>query len=793
VSSIKTCTATFTAVWGGSGTEPSGCLAAPAVIYPASAGPIGSSISQYTGATQYPDLAYDKCQQVYLAVWSLGGTIRGRFISEDGVGVGDTFYVTTGQYAQAPKVIYNPNLGNFLVAWHSSVTDNRTEVRSAIVSYPPGPAAAGTVLSASTFSSRWITRPAIGYSTGSGQYFVAWSRYATNDAEINARLVDTLGAAVGGEIPVTSSTSEYDREPTVGYFPGTNRFLLAWAGTGTSVDFVRGQLYNASTGATYGSPIALGQNTYTYVPEAVLNTASGNMFVVWIQNDSASGGWRPFGRFVNGDGALLTATTRLSATEGSYDANSIDYNPLSRTFFLVTHGSSTAQDVGFEIGGDGTPLGTAATVTSITLTGLTGSFNPRLAASKHQPRWLIGTAASFSSLWTQLIGGGTPTPIYQLNVTAPSHGTVTGSGINCGTGGSACFAIFETSSSVTLTATPDTGYRFSSWGGNCSGTSTTATVTVDGVKTCTAAFSPSVAGVGSDFTNDLKADILWRHVTNGQIWLWPMDGTARTSETFVRTVADTDWEVRAVGDFTGDRSADIMWRNKTTGMVYLWPMNGTTPASETYVGTVDTAYDIVSSGDYDGDGKADLLWRNLSSGDVWVWLMNGATVTQASFLGTAATGYVVKGSGDLNADGRCDIVWHRATTGEVWVWLSNGTTSPDQVYVGTVPDTGYQIAQVIDFSGDGKADILWRHATNGDVWIWLMNGASRTSESWVGTVADTNYRIVSAGDYNGDLKADILWWNSSSGDVWIWLMNGTTRTSEAWVATVPDTGYHIVK
>ena len=42
----------------------------------------------------------------------------------------------------------------------------------------------------------------------------------------------------------------------------------------------------------------------------------------------------------------------------------------------------------------------------------------------------------------------------------------------------------------------------------------------------------------SDFTGDLKSDILWRHATRGEVWLWPMDGATRASELQVRTVSE---------------------------------------------------------------------------------------------------------------------------------------------------------------------------------------------------------------------------------------------------------------
>ena len=304
----------------------------------------------------------------------------------------------------------------------------------------------------------------------------------------------------------------------------------------------------------------------------------------------------------------------------------------------------------------------------------------------------------------------------------------------------------------------------------------------------------TVGGASSfDFTGDGKSDILWRHATRGEVWEWPMDGAAPTAETHVRTVADTDWEIRGVGDQTGDGKADILWRNKTTGVIYFWPMDGSTPVSETYVATVDPAYDIVGSGDYDGDGKSDILWRHMTTGAVWIWLMNGATPLSQVYVDTVDPGYVVKGSGDLNGDTKADIAWHHATTGEVWVWLMNGAVRSSQTHIGTVADVGYQIVGVADHSGDGKADILWYHATRGEVWIWPVDGTTVVSESYVDTVPDTGYQIVGTGDYNGDGKADILWHHATRGEVWAWLMNGSTKLSETWVATVPDVGYQIVK
>jgi len=51
-----------------------------------------------------------------------------------------------------------------------------------------------------------------------------------------------------------------------------------------------------------------------------------------------------------------------------------------------------------------------------------------------------------------------------------------------------------------------------------------------------------IVGTG-DYDGDGKADLLWHHATDGDVWLWPMDGAARLAETKVATVPDTGYHV----------------------------------------------------------------------------------------------------------------------------------------------------------------------------------------------------------------------------------------------------------
>ncbi len=294
-----------------------------------------------------------------------------------------------------------------------------------------------------------------------------------------------------------------------------------------------------------------------------------------------------------------------------------------------------------------------------------------------------------------------------------------------------------------------------------------------------------------DLDGDAHSDILWRHAAQGDLWLWPMDGTLKRADWYLGTVPDPNWQIRAEGDFDGDGRTDLMWRNSATGEIYYWRMGGYEVLSQWYIDTVSTTFDIVSVADYDGDTKADLFWRQASSGEAWVWLMDGPNVREAFWVGTVDPAYEVAGSADMDGNSQADVLWRNKFTGEVWVWLVGDLVTMH--YVDTVPDLGYKIAAVTDFTGDGRADILWRHDTLGDVWVWTMNGATRVSQAQAGTVADTGYQIVNSGDYDLDGKADILWHHATRGEVWIWFMDGATKLSEALVSTVPDTGYQIVK
>jgi Divergent InlB B-repeat domain len=101
-------------------------------------------------------------------------------------------------------------------------------------------------------------------------------------------------------------------------------------------------------------------------------------------------------------------------------------------------------------------------------------------------------AIRYNSTISDLVPFGGAYPLYQLVVSLPDHGRVTGGGVDCGAGNSACQVSLATAAWLQVTAVPDSGYVFIGWTGDCRGATTTS-VHVNGPKSCAALFEPLVS------------------------------------------------------------------------------------------------------------------------------------------------------------------------------------------------------------------------------------------------------------------------------------------------------------
>jgi hypothetical protein len=118
-------------------------------------------------------------------------------------------------------------------------------------------------------------------------------------------------------------------------------------------------------------------------------------------------------------------------------------------------------------------------------------------------------------------------PTFPLYVTTTGQGTVNAPAIVCGGFQPDCSESFPAGNSVTLTATPASGWVFGSWGGSCSGTNPTTSVTMNQAHVCTATFTqvsggtmPTFGAAGSGVFSTAALSVPYPpSVTSGQLLL----------------------------------------------------------------------------------------------------------------------------------------------------------------------------------------------------------------------------------------------------------------------------------
>lgn len=229
---------------------------------------------------------------------------------------------------------------------------------------------------------------------------------------------------------------------------------------------------------------------------------------------------------------------------------------------------STAQ-VGEEIALKAVPTGRTAP------TGATWSFGDGQSATTLTVKHHWDTAQTFQvTVRASFPGGRTATaslPIRvtsrqpRLTVTVSTGGTVTGTGLSCPP---TCTTTTRAGEPVTLTARPtQSGFVLQAWGGACSGTATTCTVTMNGDRSVSATFGPptpvvltapvlvSPANGAVLFNFPRVATVTWRAVTGAA--KYHMEAQINTG-TWVSASDQTGTGTSATFTFVGDNPG--RWR-----------------------------------------------------------------------------------------------------------------------------------------------------------------------------------------------------------------------------------------
>ena len=267
-----------------------------------------------------------------------------------------------------------------------------------------------------------------------------------------------------------------------------------------------------------------------------------------------------------------------------------------------------------------------------------------------------------------------------------------------------------------------------------------------------------------DVNNDGIADlVITNHQSNNvSVSLGKADGTYQAAQTF----ASGNGPISVViGDFDGDGNPDLAVALYYDGAMAVLRGNGdgTFQAPAAYLSGANPVE--IAVGDLNNDGRLDLVVANYSSNDVSVFIGVG----DGTFLEESVSPHVVSPSalaiGDLNHDGRSDLVVANDQNGEVAALLGNGdgTFQPQlPVAVGSSPDS----VVLGDMNGDGQLDLVVGEHESTAVLIGNGNGTFQAA------VVQPGVGRIALADVNGDGSLDVVGTNWTNGSVGVLLGAG---------------------
>ena len=362
----------------------------------------GTTTAAILAVTRGTAVAYDPINRVYLVVGAQG-LVQGRFVNASGTPIGGQFPIQTpgSPFGAFPRVAFSPDAnggaGGFLVTWSESDIPNNASMHGRMVAFSQN-GAYGPDTQLSVDGNWWEEGPFIAYSTASHEFLVVYRTFPTYI--VRGVRVDNNGARL--DLPFTiSQTGQFEDNPSVAYNPAANQYLVCWKGYNDPArfGFVDCRRVQAGASAPIGGAIRLTTSAATYITDTTYNPTTNQYFVTW---DAGTG---IQGRIVNADGGLPGNVIAVSSLWHAYDALSVGYNPVSRSFFMVSHDAracTLCDDGGVEIADSGVPVDNGFLVTQ---SGAKGSFYPTISASTNDPNWLVTTAPDFTKAAVQLVAG----------------------------------------------------------------------------------------------------------------------------------------------------------------------------------------------------------------------------------------------------------------------------------------------------------------------------------------------------------------------------------------------------
>lgn len=188
----------------------------------------------------------------------------------------------------------------------------------------------------------------------------------------------------------------------------------------------------------------------------------------------------------NGGGCSGTGGCTVSMTMARSVTATFVANTYNLTVARSGSGSVTSSPAGISCGSDCSEAyasGTSVTLTATPASGYTFAGWSGACSGTGGCTVSMTTTRNVTATFNAI-------PTYALTVSRSGSGTVTSApaGINCGAD---CSESYASGTSVTLSASPGSGYLFGGWSGACAGTASTCTVSMTAARSVSATFTAS--------------------------------------------------------------------------------------------------------------------------------------------------------------------------------------------------------------------------------------------------------------------------------------------------------------
>ena len=424
------------------------------------------------------------------------------------------------------------------VVQNYTLSVSRQGTGSGTVTSNPAGINCGSTCSASYAAGTSVTLNA---QPASGSSFTGWS-----------------GACTGTSSCTVSMDSA--RSVTASFTTAATTRLVTLTKSGTGTGSVTSSPAGLSCGSTCSSASASFASTSAITLTA--QAASGSTFVGWsgacsgtsssctiAAGTSSANVTASFNTSTGGGTITPLAQTNLSGASGSFQYFSVAVPAGATNLSIQTSGGTGDVDLYVRFGQSPTRSAYDCLSDNYGNTESCAASNPTAGTYYI----MLEGYVAFSGLTLTASYQTTATQNYTLTVTrqGTGSGTVTSSptGINCG---STCSASYAAGTSVTLSALPASGSTFGGWGGACSGTNSSCTVSMSAARSVTARFNIGGGSSGpladpAVFVTQQYRDFLGRSPESAALNNWVNQlnaGTATRAQVIQTLMNSTEFQGR---------------------------------------------------------------------------------------------------------------------------------------------------------------------------------------------------------------------------------------------------------